>query len=140
MGSKSDYLELKALDAILGPGFTPPATVYWALYSVTPSDSAAGTELVVGTSPGYARLAATNNTTNFPAAALVGGLGSKKVGVDQTFAANSGGGNWLTVVAFGLLDASSGGNLLLWGAVAPLAITPGASFVIPANAVFWTED
>ena len=140
MGGKSDYLELKALDAILGAGFTPPATVYWALYSATPSDTGGGTELTSGSAPGYARLAATNNTTNFPNATTVGGLGSKKVGVDQTFVANSSASNWPTIIAFGLYDASTGGNLLLWGAIAPLAITPAAQFVIPANATFWTEE
>ena len=142
MGSKSNVLELATLDAVLGPGYTPPATVYWALYSATPTDAGGGTELTSGAAPGYARLAATNNTTNFPAAATNGttGLGEKKVGVDQTLAANSSGVNWPTVVAFGLFDASTGGNLLLWGAVAPLAITPAASFVIPANSVFWTEE
>ena len=143
MGSKSNYLELNVLDAILGAGFTAPGTVYWALFSATPSDTGGGTELTSGTAPGYARLAATNNTTNFPNATTNGtsGLGEKKVGVAQTFAANSSGTtDWPTVVAFGLLDASTAGNLLLWSAVAPLAITPAAQFVIPANAVFWTED
>jgi len=142
MGSKDNYLELKALDAILGPGFTPPATVYWALFSTVPTETTLGTELETVGSPGYARLAATNDATNFPAATTNGttGKGEKKVGVAQTFAANSGGSNWTTIVGWALFDASSGGNRLLWGEVAPLAITPGASAVIPANAVFWTED
>jgi len=142
VGGKSNALELAVLDAVLGPGYTPPATVYWALYSAAPSDTGGGTELTSGAAPGYARLAATNDTTNFPAAATNGttGLGEKTVGVDQTFAANSSGSNWPTVVAFGLFDASTGGNLLLWGAIAPLAITPTAQLVIPADSVFWTEE
>jgi hypothetical protein len=83
----------------------------------------------------------TNNTTNFPAATTAGsGKGEKTVGVAQTFATNSGGTNWPTVVGFALMDASSGGNVLLWGEVAPLAITPGAAFVIVAGAVIWRED
>lgn len=142
MGSKDNYLELKVLDAILGAGFTPPATVYFALFSTVPTETTSGTELTGGTAPGYARLAATNDATNFPAATTNGttGKGEKKVGVAQTFAANSGGSNWPTVVGWALYDASSGGNRLLWGEVAPLAITPAASFVIPANSVIWTED
>lgn len=142
MGSKSNYLEKAVLDAVLGAGFTPPANVYWALFSASPGDTGGGTELTNVTAPGYVRLAATNNTTNFPNATTNGtsGLAEKKVGVDQSFVANSSGSNWPTVVAFGLFDASTGGNLLLWGAVAPIAITPAAQFVIAANAVFWTED
>lgn len=142
MGSKSNVLERNVLDAVLGPGYTPPATVYWALYAAAPSDTGGGTELAAGTAPGYVRLAATNNTTTFPPATTNGttGLGEKTVGVDQTFAANTSGSNWPTIVAFGLFDASAGGTLLLWGAVAPLAITPGAAFIIPADSVFWTEE
>ena len=140
MGSKSNYLELRLLDHMLGAGtVTTPATVYFALYSVVPSDTGGGTEL---TGSGYARLAVNNDTTNFPAATTNGttGRGEKKLGVAQSFPANSGGSNWTTVVGWGLLDASSGGNLLLWGEVAPLAITPAGQFVIPANAVLWTEE
>jgi len=140
VGSKSNYLELRLLDHVLGAGtVTTPATVYFALYSAVPSDTGGGTELSVS---GYARLAVTNDATNFPAATTNGttGKGEKKVGVAQTFASNSGGTNWPTVVGWALLDASTGGNQLLWGEVAPLAITPGAAFVIPANAVIWRED
>jgi len=142
MGSKDNYLERAVLDAILGPGFSPPATVYFALFSTVPTETTAGIELTTGTAPGYARLAATNNTTNFPAATTNGttGKGEKTVGVAQTFGANSGGANWPTVAGWSLLDASSGGNRLLWGEVAPLAITPAAAFVIPAGAVIWRED
>ena len=72
MGSKDNYLERAVLDAILGPGFSPPATVYFALFSTVPTETTAGIELTTGTAPGYARLAATNNTTNFPAATTNG--------------------------------------------------------------------
>ena len=140
MGSKSNYLELRILDHVLGAGtVTTPATVYFALFSAMPSDTGGGTEL---SGSGYARLAVTNDATNFPAATTNGtsGKGEKKLGVAQSFAANSGGVNWATVVGWGLLDASSGGNLLLWGEVAPLAIVPAAQFVIPANTVLWRED
>jgi hypothetical protein len=143
MGSKDSYLELKVLDAVLGAGFSPPATVYFALFSVVPTETTSGTELTSGTAPGYARLSVTNNTTNFPNATTNGtsGKGEKTVGVAQTFAANSDTVNWPTVVGWALYDTSSGGsNRLLWGEVAPLAITPAAAFVIPAGAVIWRED
>lgn len=143
MGSKSNYLELAILDHVLGAGaFAKPATVWFALYSVLPTDAGAGTELTSGTATGYVRLAVTNNTTNFPAATTngVSGKGEKTLAVAASFVANGGAGNWPTVVGFGMFDASSVGNLLVWGEVAPLAITPAAQFVIPAGTVLWRED
>lgn len=141
MGSKSNYLERSLLD-LLGPGYTPPVTVYMALFSAMPSDTGGGTELTAGTAPGYARLAITNNATNFPAATTNGtsGKGEKTMGVAQTFAANSDSSNWPTIVGWGLFDASTVGNLLLWGEIAPLAITPAAALNVPAGTVFWRED
>lgn len=141
--SKSNYLELALLDHVCGGGsYTRPTDVWFALYSAMPGETGGGTELNNGTALGYARLQVTNNATNFPAATTNGttGKGEKTVGVPLSFAANSGGSNWPTVVGWALLDASTGGNFLLYQAVAPLAITPGAQFVIPAGTVFWRED
>lgn len=106
-GSKSDYLENKILDHVLGGGdYTRPATVYVGLFTTAPSDTGGGTEVSGGS---YARVAVTNNATNFPAASS----GSKSNGTAITFPAAT--ANWGTVVAFGIFDASSGGNLLYWG-------------------------
>lgn len=143
MGSKSNYLELRLLDHVLGAGtVTTPGTVYFALFSALPSDTGGGTELTAGTANGYVRLAVTNNTTNFPAATTNGttGKGEKSLAVAQSFAANGGAGNWPTVLGWALMDASTGGNQLLWGEVAALAIIPAAQFVIPAGTVLWRED
>ena len=136
--SKSDYLELALLDAVLGAvAYTPPATVYFAVYSATPGDAGGGTELVTGTSPGYARVAVTNNATNFPAASA----GAKTVGVDVTFPTNSGGGAaWVAAVAWAILDASTGGNPLLWSPMVSLACPNAEAIVIPAGTTIWTED
>ena len=138
MGSKSDYLELKVLDAVLGQVALPAiATVYFALYSVTPGDAGGGTELVTGTSPGYARVAVTNNTTNFPNASA----GAKTNGVAVTFPVNtSGGADWVAAVAWAILDASTGGNFLLWGAMTSLACPNAQAIVIAAGTTLWTEE
>lgn len=105
--SKSDYLENELLDHVLGGGDYPrPATVYVALYTATPNDAGGGTEASGGS---YVRVAVTNNATNWPAAAN----GSKSNGTAITYAAAT--ADWGTVVAFGLFDALSGGNLLYWG-------------------------
>jgi len=78
-GSKSNYLENKVLDHVLGGGdYTRPATVYVALYTVAPSDTGGGTEVTGGS---YARAAVTNNSTNWPAASG----GEKSNGTEITF-------------------------------------------------------
>jgi hypothetical protein len=105
-GSFSDYLENKVLDHVLGGGdYTRPGTVYVALYTAAPSDSGGGTEVSGG---GYARVAVTNNTTNFPAAS--GGAKSNGTVIQFPTATAS----WGTVVAVGIFDAASAGNLLAW--------------------------
>ncbi|MFT3992449.1 MAG: hypothetical protein QM680_13675 [Luteolibacter sp.] len=107
MGGFSNYLENKVADHVLGGSdFTRPATVYVALYTATPTDSGGGTELSGG---GYARATMTNNSTSWPASSS----GLKRNGVAITFPTAS--ASWGTVVAFGIFDASSGGNLLVWG-------------------------
>jgi hypothetical protein len=106
MGSKSDYLENKVLDHVLGGGdYTRPATVYAALFTVAPSDSGGGTEVANGS---YARAAITNNATNFPAASG----GAKANGAAVTFATAT--AAWGEVVAYALFDAATSGNMLYW--------------------------
>jgi len=96
-GSKSDFLELKLLDHVLGnTAYTAPTIVYVALYTVAPTDAGGGTEVTGGA---YARVAVTNNITNWPAAA--GGL--KSNGTEIVFPTAT--ASWGTVVAFAVLDA-----------------------------------
>lgn len=135
--SKSTYLANAIVDAILGAtGWTPPATVYLALYSTAPTGyGTGGTEFDSGTEAGYARLAVTNDTTNFPSASS----GQKTLGVSQTFATNSGGTAWANAVAFGIFDASTAGNLLGYGSMTPLACPAASAITIPSGSVIWTE-
>lgn len=105
--SKSNYLENAILDHMLGgPDYVRPATVYMALFTAAPTDAGGGTEVTGGS---YARVAITNNATNFPAA--VGGV--KTNGTAITFPTPSAG--WGTVTHWGLFDASTSGNLLRYG-------------------------
>ena len=111
MPGKGDYLELKVLDGVLGgPDFVRPATVYVALFTVTPGEAGGGTEVTGGS---YARAAVTNNATNWPAAAA----GLKSNGVAITFPTPT--ATWGVIVAFALLDAAAAGNLLYFGAITP---------------------
>jgi hypothetical protein len=105
-GTFSHYLENKLLDHVFGGGdFSRPSTVYFALFTVAPSDAGGGTEVSGG---GYARAAVTNNSTNFPAA----DNGAKENAVEVVFPHAT--GDWGEVEAVGLLDASTAGNLLAW--------------------------
>jgi len=109
MGSFGNYLEDELLDHVFGnAAFTAPGTVYVALFTATPSDSGGGTEVSGGS---YARVAVTNNATNWPAASG----GAKANGTAITFPAPT--ANWGTVTSFAIFDAASAGNLLAWGAL-----------------------
>ena len=116
-GSKADFLENKLLDHVLGAAtYTPPVTVYIALYTVAPSDAGGGTEVTGGS---YARVAVTNNATNFPAATA----------------------SWGTVVAHAELDAPTGGNFLYWGDLTvSKAINSGDTASFAVGDLDFTED
>jgi hypothetical protein len=73
LGRKSNYLAKKILDfQFSGVAYTPPATYYFGILVDTNSDDqrAAGTFTEVASANGYARVAVTNNATNFPGAVL----------------------------------------------------------------------
>jgi len=99
-GNLSNYLEDKLIDHFLGTTtFTKPSAVYVALYTVAPSDVGGGTEVTGGS---YAR-----QTATFTASSA--GATSNSANVDFVTMPAA------TVVAIGIHDASTGGNLLLWG-------------------------
>lgn len=109
----SDYTEKKILDLIFGnTAYSIPATLYIGLFTVTPADDGTGGTEVTGGS--YARVALTNNTTNFPNA-TGGDPSTKSNGIAVTFPAAT--ANWGTVVGVGIFDASTSGNLLCWNSL-----------------------
>lgn len=99
-GNLSDYLENKLLDHFLGTtSYTMPSTIYIALYTVAPNDAGGGTEVTGGS---YAR-----QTATFDAAAS----GATQNSADVDFVDMPA----CTVVAIGIHDASTSGNLLVHG-------------------------
>ena len=99
-GNLSNYLENKVLDHFLGTtAYTMPTTVYIALYTAAPSDAGGGTEATGGS---YARQIST-----FTAASS--GATSNATNVDFASMPAS------TIVAIGVHDALTAGNLLVWG-------------------------
>jgi len=125
VGSKSDYLERQVINENLGgTAWAAPATLYVALFTVMPGeDGTGGTEVTGGA---YARVAVTNNTTNW-GAALGSGTGTKSNQTVITFPTAT--ANWGTVVGFGIYDAAAAGNLLY-----------SAEFLATADKAFTTTD
>jgi len=115
----SDYLENKLLEHVLkNTAYTSPTTVYCALFTVTPSDSGGGTEVTGGS---YAR-----ESITFGAAAS--GTISNSAIIDFGTAT----ADWGTIVAVGIFDAITSGNLLFWGALTSnKTILNGDSFTFP---------
>ena len=105
-GSFSNYLENALLNQIFrGTAYSFPGTLYVGLYTVAPSDAGGGTE-VSGNS--YARVSVTANTTNWAESTAGATSNSSAITFPQAT------GNWGTVVALGIFDASTSGNLLAW--------------------------
>ncbi len=104
---KSNYLASKLYNHVLrGVAYTPPAGVYVALFSsLTNGDTSTFTEL---TGNAYVRQAATFGVD-------VNGSGTNSAAVNFPLASAP----WLTIVGVGLMDASSGGNLLYFGELLP---------------------
>jgi hypothetical protein len=106
--AKADFLENAVINAALrntvGP--FPIAAAFMALYTAAPGETGGGTE--VGAGVGYARQsvafgAPSNGATDNTAI--------------ETFGPNTT-TNWGTITHAALLDASSGGNFLYYGALA----------------------
>lgn len=129
MAGFTDYLEKKILDLIFSDtAYSVPATLYFGLFTVAPADDGTGGTEVTGGS--YARVSVTNNSTNFPAA-TEGDPSVKQNGTAITFPTAT--ADWGTVVAMGVWDASSGGNLLVWS---PLTGTSYAYTALASSDVF----
>lgn len=105
--SFTNYTEGKVADEIFGAtAFAAPATLHIGLHSAYPDETGAGAEL---SGNNYARVAVTNNTTNWPNYAS----NQKSNGTTITF--NTASGNWLEAVAVSVWDASVAGNMIARG-------------------------
>lgn len=133
----SNFLENELLDHVLGGGdYTRPGTVYVSLHTADPTDAGSGAEVVTGDWSNYARVAVTNNATNWPAAS--GGSKSNGTVVDFGTATIV---TPVDVTHVGIWDASSGGNLLKHGALAvPKTINNADPVSFPAGDIDVTHD
>ena len=131
-GGQSDYLNSQILNWLKGTTFAAaPSTTYVALFTTAPTSDAGtgGTEVSGGS---YARVGITSSS----GWSSVSGGGTAAEQISNagviTFATPS--ANWGTVVAVGLYDASSAGNLLYFATITSQAINTGvvASFAVGA--------
>lgn len=138
-GSKSDYLEAKLLDHVLGnTAYTAPATVYIALFTAAPSDTGGGTEVPTSGGTLYARVAVTNNATNWPNAS---GTSPTVKSNGTTFTFPTAGADWGTVTSVGIFDASSAGNLLYWATLtASKTVSSGDTASFAGTTIVCSED
>lgn len=135
-GSKTNYLENKILDGVLGgPAFTLPSSVWVALSTAVYSETATGSAMNEVSGGSYARVEVTNNDTNFPAAAS----GSKSNGTAVQYPTAT--GSWGTVRSFYIVDAASGGNCLYGGDLTTQrSVISGDTVSFAAGSIVITED
>lgn len=121
MAAFSDYLENKLLDQIFrGQPFTFPSTLYFALYTVNPTDAGGGTEVSGGS---YARVAVSCSLSNWAGSqgagttvASSGTSGTTSNNNAITFPAPT--ANWGVITGVGIMDSSNGGNMLMYFSLA----------------------
>jgi hypothetical protein len=130
MAAFSDFLENKLIDflfrgqalgitgASAGAG-TGPTNLYVGLYTANPTDTGGGTEVTGGS---YARVTVASSMANWAGTqsagstvASSGASGTTSNNGAITFPAPT--ANWGVVTGFGLFDAATAGNLLVWGAL-----------------------
>lgn len=133
MAYKATYLANKLLDLVFGAqAFTAPATLYAALTTTVPTMTAAGTEVAY---TGYARVAITNNLTNFPAASA----GAKANGTAITWPTLPASTGNRTIVGIDFYDAASSGNRLGFGVPTSRTITDGDTYQVQAGQLTISE-
>lgn len=119
MANMSNYLENKLIDFLFrGTSFSPPATLYVALCTSTPTDSNTGSTISEISGGNYSRQSITSNTTNWSTtqgdttatSSGTGGTTTNQAVVSWNSVTWTG-----TITSVAICDASSGGNLLWWG-------------------------
>tara|TARA_R110000803_G_scaffold42062_3_gene90263 strand:+ start:625 stop:1011 length:387 start_codon:yes stop_codon:yes gene_type:complete len=120
--SLTNAFETHTLEYLLTTGaVTRPTTWHIALFTTDPTDTGTSGSEVSGSA--YARTAVTFSVT--------GDVASNTAGVEFPAAV---GGNWGTIGWIGVMDASSGGNMIIHSALTVAkAINDGDVFRIPTG-------
>jgi hypothetical protein len=137
-GAFTSYAQNKILDNILrGQSNAMPGTMYVALYTSCPTATTSGTEVSGGS---YARVSYASTLANWAgtqgagttaASSGTGGTTSN----NNTIGFTTSTGIWGTVNCWGLIDASTSGNLWIFGSITtPPTITSGMTASFAAGA------
>lgn len=124
---KTYYLDNIFINAALrNTPWVPPAIVYVALFTTSPTPSGGGTEVAVGS---YGRQPCTFNAPTNGAASNVSDVNFPIASVD-----------WGIITSFGLCDTSSGGNILYYGNLsAPRTVLTNDQVRFPAGQLIASE-
>jgi len=125
---KSNYLNTVVLnEALRGVNWTPPSTVYLALFTVAPNASGGGTEVATGA---YARQPVTFGT---PVSQTVASTAAVTFPIATA--------SWGTVTSFALFDAATAGNMLYFANLsAPRAIGVNDQMSFPIGQLVCVES
>jgi hypothetical protein len=128
MAEFTDYMENKIIDHMLrNQSYTPPSTIYVALFTSAPSDAGGGTEVSGGS---YARQAVTLTAASG---------GASENSADITFPTAT--ADWGTITHLALMDAETSGNMLMWTPLdASKTVNNGDTFKINADDLDVTVD
>lgn len=128
-GSMTNFLELELLDHVFGKGAYSAPTPYLALFTAAPTDAGGGTEVSGGS---YARVSISSAMDAAASGAITNG---------STITFPTASASWGTVVAFGVMDASTAGNMLWWADLAASkAVGNGDTLVFNAGDLDFTLD
>ena len=139
MTALTNYIENQLIDFLFrGQPLAAPANVWVALFTVAPSPAGGGTEVSGG---GYARVEVPCSLaawagTQAPGSttASIGFNGTTSNNADLTFPVPT--ALWGTVVAVGVFDAATAGNMLFQGPLAaPLTVNTGNVLRFPAGSL-----
>lgn len=140
-GSKTSYLSKKLLDHVAGATiYVPPATMYVALSlsAFDPEVTGDAFSEISDVGTAYARVAVTNDTTNWPLATLAAPA-VKSNGADIIFPTAT--DDWGLPLAVYLLDAASSGNPLYGCDInSSDDVLSGGTFKILEGTLILTED
>lgn len=131
--SASDYAENALLELMTGKTAFSTPTAYVALCTAAPDDTSTGSTITEAAYTSYARVSTAGSDWNSASGGSIDNANA------VTFPKCT--GSSATVTHFAIVDASSAGNVLLWGALdASLAISTNITPEFAAGTLTITAD
>lgn len=134
-GSFTDTFENEILNMATGRAAITQKTIYLGLFTAPPTDAGGGTEVSGGS---YARkqLNTPPSTNAYFGSAASGGQISNTVLIPMATPTAA----WGTVVAVGLFDAASAGNLLIWATIPAQQVNANDTVNFPVGSIVLSAD